>query len=121
MLICISKVFLTLLLISTWGSIEAWKKDFIDTGKTRGIGWAILYIDPQSKALSNQFISNHEQGHVAGFQPLLVMDVWEHAYMVDHGATERASYIDAFLNNIDWNTVKKRFMAVKDGKISPRN
>lgn len=93
----------------TWGSFDKWKQDFIATGKTRGIGWAILYMDPQTKNLTNHFIAEHQNGIIAGFKPILVMDVWEHAYMVDHGATERGIYIDAFLQNVNWAVVESRF------------
>jgi Fe-Mn family superoxide dismutase len=86
-----------------WGSFDAWKKDFIDAGKTRGIGWAILYTD--GKNFNNYFIFGHDIGHVAGFTPLLVMDVWEHAYMVDHNAGGRAAYIDAFFKNVNWTKI----------------
>jgi len=95
----------------TWGSVEKWKEDFIATGKTRGIGWAILYCDPQTKRLTNHFIYGHANGHIAGFRPILVMDVWEHAYMVDHNAGGRGSYIEAFMQDIDWQVVSARFDA----------
>lgn len=94
---------------STWGSYEAWQQDFINTGKSRGIGWAILYMDPTTKQLTNHFIMDHENGPVAGFAPILVMDVWEHAYMVDHKAGGRASYITAFMSNINWDNVQTRY------------
>lgn len=96
---------------STWGSFDKWKEDFAATGKTRGIGWAILYLDPKNMQLTNHFIAEHQDGVITDFKPILVMDVWEHAYMVDHSATERAKYIDAFLGNINWSIVNNRFMA----------
>ncbi len=93
-------------------SFENWQKDFASTGKTRGIGWAILYADPKTGNLTNNFISEHENGHIAGFSPLLVMDVWEHAYMVDHKAGERGKYIEAFMSNINWEVVVKRLQGI---------
>ena len=92
-----------------WGSFEGWKEDFIKTGKSRGIGWAILYKDPTTGSLSNHFVREHQNGHVAGFKPLLVMDVWEHAYMVDHNAGGRGDYIDAFMGNVNWEVIESRF------------
>lgn len=94
---------------SAWGSFDAWKQDFIATGKTRGIGWAILYLDTKNMQLTNHFIAEHQDGIISGFKPILVMDCWEHAYMVDQSATDRAKYIDAFLQNIDWEIVQNRF------------
>jgi len=93
----------------TWGSFEKWKEDFVAAGKTRGIGWVILYCDPITKKLGNYFISGHSDGNIAGYTPILVMDVWEHAYMVDHKAGGRGEYIKAFFENINWDVVEKRF------------
>ena len=104
----------------TWGSYEAWKADFESAGKTRGIGWAILYADSTTGELSNHFIHEHANGNIAGFAPILVLDVWEHAYMVDHKAGGRADYITAFMQNIYWDKVEERLDAVRSGKISMR-
>jgi len=62
-----------------------WMKDFKATGSMRGIGWAILYHDVLTGGLFNQWINEHETGHLAGCKPLLVMDVFEHAFMIDYG------------------------------------
>lgn len=94
----------------TWGSFENWQKDFEAAGKTRGIGWAILYLDRATNCLSNHFVAEHQNGHIAGFKPILVMDIWEHAYMVDHRAGGRGKYIEAFIKNIDWDVVTKRHL-----------
>lgn len=95
-------------LIAQFGSYENWKADFIATGAMRGIGWAILYRDPKTGRLINAWIQEHDHGHLAGGEPLLIMDVWEHAYLLDYG-TDRMAYIDAFFNNIDWDVVSARF------------
>jgi Fe-Mn family superoxide dismutase len=68
----------------------------------------ILYLNPRDGSLANVWISSHEDGHPAGCVPLLVMDVWEHAYMVDRGASGRAEYIEAFFRNVDWAKVEER-------------
>lgn len=93
---------------SAWGNWDIWMQDFIRTGMMRGIGWAILYQDPTNGALQNFWISDHENGHPAGFNPILVMDVWEHAYIKQYGAGGRKSYIESFFKNIDWDVVSKR-------------
>jgi len=54
------------------------------------------------------WITLHEMGHVSGFIPLLVVDVWEHAYLLDYKPAERAKYIDAVFANIDWQAVEAR-------------
>ncbi len=90
-----------------YGSYEAWEQDFRATGAMRGIGWTILYQDPVNGTLFNQWINEHEVGHPAGCQPILVMDVFEHAFMPDYGL-KRADYIAAFFQNINWEAVQSR-------------
>ena len=92
----------------SFGTYDMWKLDFSSVGKMRGVGWAICYLDPHSGRLSTHWISLHENGNVAGFIPVLVMDVWEHAYLLDYKPSERASYIEAFFANIEWKSVEKR-------------
>ncbi len=92
---------------SGFGSFDIWKTDFDSVGKMRGVGWAICYENPDNNRLSNHWISLHEVGIVAGFKPILVMDVWEHAYLLDF-KTERPKYIEAFFSNIDWSAVESR-------------
>jgi superoxide dismutase, Fe-Mn family len=74
----------------------------------RGVGWAICYLNPRSGRLSNHWISLHENGNIAGFIPVLVMDVWEHAYLLDYQPSDRGPYIESFFSNIDWQSVQKR-------------
>ncbi|MBC7963218.1 MAG: superoxide dismutase [Steroidobacteraceae bacterium] len=93
--------------IEDFGSIEAWQKDFRATGAMRGIGWVVLYQDNVSGRLFNFWINEHDQGHPAGCMPILVMDVFEHAFMLDYGL-KRADYIEAFFKNIDWKAVEAR-------------
>ncbi|MCC6743975.1 MAG: superoxide dismutase, partial [Acidobacteria bacterium] len=77
-------------LAGSFGDIETWRTDFTSISKMRGVGWAILARDPLSGKLSNHWITLHEEGNVVGFEPILVMDVWEHAFTVDYLPTERA-------------------------------
>jgi Fe-Mn family superoxide dismutase len=93
---------------SSFGSYDIWKADFVGIGKMRGVGWAICYENPANGRLSNHWITLHETGNVAGFRPILVMDVWEHAFLLDYMPAERPKYIEAFFSNIDWNAVGKR-------------
>lgn len=95
-------------LLEDFGSYENWEKDFKATGAIRGIGWSILYYDPMVGKLFNSWINEHDVGHLSGAIPILVMDVFEHAYMIDYGL-KRVDYIEAFFKVIDWNVVAKRF------------
>jgi Fe-Mn family superoxide dismutase len=94
-------------LAEDFGSYENWEKDFRATAAMRGIGWTILYQDNMSGRLINQWINEHETGHPAGCSPILVLDVFEHAFMIDYGL-KRPDYIAAFLKNIDWAAVESR-------------
>jgi len=94
-------------LAEEFGSYEDWERDFKGTGTMRGIGWTILYQDNITGKLFNQWINEHETGHPAGCIPILVMDVFEHAFMTDYGL-KRADYIAAFFQNINWNEVEGR-------------
>ena len=92
----------------SFGSYDIWKADFVGIGKMRGVGWAICYQNPTNGRLSNHWITLHETGNVAGFVPILVMDVWEHAFLLDYKPAERPKYIEAFFSNIAWGTVEDR-------------
>ncbi len=94
-------------IIEEFGSLPAWEKDFRATGAMRGIGWVVLYQDPQGGGLMNFWINEHDGGHPAGCNPILVMDVFEHAYMLDYGL-KRADYIESFFKNIDWRQAEGR-------------
>jgi Fe-Mn family superoxide dismutase len=97
----------------SFGSYETWKADFVGIGKMRGVGWAMCYQNPANGRLSNHWITLHETGNVSGFTPVLVMDVWEHAFLLDYMPAERPKYIEAFFTNIDWDAVEGRLGTVK--------
>jgi Fe-Mn family superoxide dismutase len=93
-----------------FGSLENWEKDFRATGAMRGIGWTILYYEPLGDRLFNVWVNEHDVGHLSGCAPLLIIDVFEHAFMVDYGL-KRADYIEAFFRALNWNAVSGRFNA----------
>jgi Fe-Mn family superoxide dismutase len=97
----------------SFGSFEDWKKDYAAVGAMRGVGWAICYQDPRTGWLSNHWITLHEDGNVAGFNPVLVMDVWEHAFLLDYKPADRPKYIEAFFSNVDWSAANGRLEKVK--------
>ena len=94
-------------LAESFGSYEAWEKDFKATGTMRGIGWVALYQDSLGGRLINFWINEHDVSHPAGCNPILIMDVFEHAFMLDYGL-KRADYIEAFFKNIDWKAAETR-------------
>jgi len=93
---------------ATFGSYDIWKADFVGIGKMRGVGWAICNQNPANGRISNHWITLHVTGNVAGFSPILVMDVWEHAFLLDYKPAERPKYIEAFFSNINWTMVEER-------------
>lgn len=95
-------------LVESFGSVEEWRADFQGIGGMRGVGWVLLCQDPVTHRLTNHWVTLHQDGVPASFKPLLVMDVWEHAFMRDYKATERGRYLDAFFRNIAWHVVERR-------------
>jgi Fe-Mn family superoxide dismutase len=91
----------------SFGSFEEWEKDFRGVGAMRGIGWAVLYLDDLSGKLFNCWINEHDVGHLAGCTPILILDVFEHAFMIDYGL-KRADYIGAYFKNINWKAAEGR-------------
>jgi len=97
-------------IVEAFSSYENWEKNFKAAGAMRGIGWVALYYDAESGRLFNVWINEHDAGHLAGAAPLFVMDVFEHAFMIDYGL-KKADYIEAFFKAVDWSAVVKRFAA----------
>ncbi len=91
-----------------FGSVDQWRTEFLGIGEMRGVGWVILFEDPVTDRLTNHWVTLHQEGIPAGFKPLLVMDVWEHAFMRDYKVTDKAKYVEAFFRNIDWKMVERR-------------
>jgi superoxide dismutase, Fe-Mn family len=94
-------------LAADFGSYEMWEKDFKAVGTMRGIGWTVLYQDVTSGALINFWVNEHDVSHPAGCVPLLIMDVFEHAFMIDYGL-KRADYVESFFKNINWAAAEAR-------------
>ena len=93
---------------NSFGGFEKWKQAFVAVGEMRGVGWAILYQDPAIGRLSNHWIALHHDGVPSGFKPILVMDVWEHAFVVDYTPSGRSKYIEAFFANVNWGPINDR-------------
>jgi len=92
---------------ATWGSYENWEKEFKGMAAMRGVGWVVLVHDKKEGKLLNTWIGEHDEGHLAGATPVVVMDVWEHAFMLDYGI-KRADYINVFMSSIDWHAAEER-------------
>lgn len=93
-----------------FGGFATWERGFMGVGGIRGIGWAVLTRDPETGRLFNIWLDEHDAGFLVGSSPLLVMDVFEHAYLQDYGL-DRKAYVQAFMNAINWSVVEQRFDA----------
>ncbi len=96
------------LLAEPYGGIEGWKKEFAAVGGMRGIGWAVAYYDPTAKQILNVWIGDHNVNNLAGCEPIVVMDLWEHAWFRDYKPAEKGKYVEAFIANINWSACESR-------------
>ena len=93
-----------------FGSTEAWADEFKAMGAIRGIGWVVLYHDKWADRLINFWIDEHDTGHPAGCRPLIIMDVFEHAFMPDK--LRRPDYINIFMEHLNWASAEERMKAI---------
>ncbi|MEP6849466.1 MAG: Fe-Mn family superoxide dismutase, partial [Acidobacteriota bacterium] len=104
-------------LIQQWfGSYEAWEAEFKRIGNALGggSGWTILAFNLHTREFHNYWAADHAHSSATGI-PLLVLDMYEHAYQMDYGAAA-AKYVDAFMQNVNWEEVNRRVEMVQ--KIS---
>jgi Fe-Mn family superoxide dismutase len=92
-----------------FGSIERWRAEFVAMGKAEGggSGWVILAYSPRDKRLVNQWAADHTTT-LAGGRPVLVLDMYEHAYHMDYGAAA-AKYVDIYMEAIRWDNAAKLY------------
>lgn len=92
-----------------WGSFDGWLALFKAVAMTRGIGWAMLYFDPQEKKLLNAWIDEQHLGHLTGLQPVLALDMWEHSYVADYQPSGKKQYVEDFFANLNWSVIEYNF------------
>jgi Fe-Mn family superoxide dismutase len=104
------------LLKSAYGSLGAWEQDFRQTALSLGggSGWVLVAYDRRRRALHNWWSWDHAHHVAGGAEPVLVLDLYEHAYHMDYGAATKA-YVDAFLANMRWDEVNRRVEAAQGG------
>lgn len=93
-----------------YGSWDGLIAHIKEVAGTRGIGWVVVYHDPKAATLHTAFVNDHELGQLSGLPILLAVDLWEHAYMVDYKPAEKKTYVEAFLENVNWNVVEGRLV-----------
>jgi len=99
-----------------WGSFDAWCARFKAVGLTRGIGWAILSYDKVNDRLVHSWVDEQHLGQLNSVDIILALDMWEHSYLFDYVPADKKKYIDAFFENLNWETVEKRFVSVRVSK-----
>ncbi len=100
---------LTIAAMDTWPSYEAWLAEFKAIAFTRGIGWAMLYYDPETKRLLNAWVDEQHLGQLATCNIILALDMWEHAFVYDYPTSEKKKYVEAFFENLNWEVIDKNF------------
>ncbi len=93
---------------SQWGSYESFLAQCKATALTRGVGWAMLYVDTNANQLVMTWVDEQHIGQLADVKIVLALDMWEHSYMLDYPPSEKKKYIEAFFNNLNWEVVAKR-------------
>lgn len=89
-------------------SLDGFITHFRTIAMTRGVGWAMLYIDSDAKRLVATWVDEQHLGQLPGLDLVLALDMWEHSYMRDYLPTEKGKYVDAFFANLNWEVVAKR-------------
>lgn len=92
-----------------YGSWDNFISHIKEVAGSRGIGWVLVTYDPRNDEVHTSWVSDHELGQLAGLPVLMAIDLWEHAFMVDYVPAEKGAYIDAYLGNVNWSVVEKRF------------
>lgn len=95
-----------------WGSIEEYIQDIKSTALAAGNGWVVTVYDPLRKGLDNYLITEHHIGFPANCRALMVCDIWEHAFALDY-KTDRESYVDKFLEELDFELVASRLSSIE--------
>jgi len=99
------------LLAKHFGSVENWLDD-CKACALSARGWCVLAYEQRTDTCRNLLMDWHDEGLVLGCYPLVVLDMYEHAYFLDYG-TDKGSYIQNFINGVDWNVVEKRIKQVQ--------
>jgi len=96
-----------------WGSFDSWLTNFKKIATTRGPGWVVLYLDSSTNQLLNTWVDEQHIGVLNGAQPILILDMWEHAYFLDYHPAEKMKYVDAFFANVNWTIAENLFLSAK--------
>ena len=99
-------------IVYLWGSFDTWLARFKSIAMTRGVGWAMLYLDTKEHRLLNAYIEDHQLGQLVGCTPILALDMWEHAFVADYQPSGKKQYVEDFFANLNWKKVEENFNSV---------
>ena len=91
-----------------WGDVATWLTRFKTIASTRGVGWAMLYHDPQTGNLLQTWVDEQHLGQLVDLDLILGLDMWEHSYMLDVPPSRKKEYVDNFFANLNWEVVANR-------------
>jgi Fe-Mn family superoxide dismutase len=94
-------------IVYLWGSFDAWFARFKAIAMTRGVGWAMLYLDTKDHRLLNAYVEDHQLGQLVGCVPVLALDMWEHAFVADYQPSGKKQYIEDFFTNLNWKKIEE--------------
>lgn len=94
--------------VEKYGSWDGFIAHIKEVCGMRGIGWCVVYFDPRNQVLETVFVADHELGQLSGLPIVMAIDLWEHAYMVDYVPAEKKTYVEAFLDNVNWSVIEGR-------------
>ena len=103
-----------------FGSYEKFTKEVEEAGATRGVGWVAVLYDRCTDLVTVTWVEEHHLGMLAQAQPLMLIDCWEHAFILDFKSTGRGPYIKTITKHIDWDVVAKRIECATNGQTVAR-
>jgi Fe-Mn family superoxide dismutase len=95
------------------GSFDNFLMGFKTLAMTRGIGWAVLYWDKQAGQFTPSWVDEQHLGQLNGLSPVLMLDMWEHSYVMDYAPSGKKQYIEDFFANLNWEVIEKNFLAAQ--------
>ena len=100
-------------LVSLFGTYEKFITEFTNLALTRGIGWAVLWYDKKEKSFLATWVDEQHLGQLNGCDMILALDMWEHAYVYDYPTSEKKKYVEAFFNNLNWDSIEENYIKAK--------
>lgn len=96
-----------------WGSYDKWLAQFKSIAMTRGVGWAMLYLDRKEHRLLNTWVDEQHLGQLQDCTLVLALDMWEHSFVADYQPSGKKQYIEDFFTNLNWQKVEENFNNAK--------